>query len=195
MSRKPLVYLAGSDIFRSDAETFTQCQIEICEKYNLEALHAVNNYTDIGLTDKTNKAVINLYESNMYQMLEADVICANMNQFRGSEPESGTCFVTGFFAGFNEAIKAMGMAIPTKPIYAYIDVPLSYKKRAEIWCKENPMREEAGPDWKIREIEKYLNLMIEASIYETGAFITTGFEDCIKQISQDFTAEKFKING
>jgi nucleoside 2-deoxyribosyltransferase len=193
MSRQPSVYLAGPDIFRKDAEAFAQWQKEICEKYGIIPMHPMDNNLDIDFTDTSIETRKKVYEADMSQMLEADIICANMNTFRGSEPDSGTCFEAGFFAGFNEALKALGMSIPAKPLYGYINTPSRYKERANTWNTENPDKTDSGSDWNISGVEMHVNLMMEVPMHETGAFITSGFEDCIAQIAEDFKSKKFKI--
>lgn len=193
MSRQPSVYLAGPDIFRKDAEAFAQWQKEICLKHGVTPLHPMDNTLDIDFSDKSFETRKKVYEADMRQMLEADIICANMNPFRGSEPDSGTCFEAGFFAGFNEALKAVGLAIPQKPLYGYINKPSCYTERATKWNAENIEDTEAGSDWNISGVEMNVNLMMQVPMEETGYFSTEGFEACIMQIAEDFKAAKFKI--
>jgi nucleoside 2-deoxyribosyltransferase len=195
MSRKPSVYLAGPDIFRKDAETFAQWQKEICEKYGVIPLHPMDNNLDIDHNDKSFATRKKVYEADLSQMIAADIICANMNPFRGTEPDSGTCFEAGFFAGFNHTIKALGTSIQPKPLYGYINEDSCYTDRAEEWNAINKNNTEAGADWNISSIEMNINLMMQVPMEETGAFITNGFEACIAQIAEDFAANKFQLTA
>lgn len=193
MSRKPSVYLAGPDIFRKDAASFAQWQREICEKYGVRAIHPMDNNLNIDLNGDPRTERAKVYAADVGQMLEADVICANMNSFRGSEPDSGTCFEAGFFAGWNKALEIIGKALPQKPMYGYVDSPDSYHQKAEKWNAEHPTETAIGSDWCISPVDMHVNLMMEVPMEATGAFVNTGFEDCIKQIAEDFAASKFKV--
>lgn len=80
-------YLAGPDVFRPDALAWAEAARALCRAHGVEAL--------IPLDGNASDAV-GIYQQNIAMIHAADVVLANLNAFRGAEPDSGTCFEVGF---------------------------------------------------------------------------------------------------
>ncbi|MDB5813069.1 MAG: Nucleoside 2-deoxyribosyltransferase [Rhodocyclales bacterium] len=81
------VYIAGPDVFRPDATVWAESVRERCAALGLSAL--------IPLDGKASTP-LGIYANNIDMIRAADVVIANLNPFRGVEPDSGTCFEVGF---------------------------------------------------------------------------------------------------
>jgi len=81
------VYIAGPDVFRPDAPDWAEAVRAQCLALGFEALIPLDG-------DASTPAGI--YASNIEMIHAADVVVANLNPFRGVEPDSGTCFEIGF---------------------------------------------------------------------------------------------------
>ena len=89
-SVRPLrVYLAGPDIFRPDAAVWAASAHELLAAHGHQALIPL---------DGEQITASGIYHANLEMIRSADVVLANLNAFRGGEPDSGTCFEVGFAA-------------------------------------------------------------------------------------------------
>lgn len=81
------IYLAGPDVFYPDAAERAMAHKQYCQALGYEPLHPSDNELN------TAQAI---YQSNIDMLREADAVIANLNPFRGAEPDSGTSFEMGF---------------------------------------------------------------------------------------------------
>lgn len=102
---KPLVYLAGFDVFRADAIDHGRALKAFCNQHGLEGLYPFDNEVPQGLMPDEAAAVI--CNANIEMIKACDAVLANLNPFRGAEPDSGTAFEVG-----------MAVALG-KPVWAY----------------------------------------------------------------------------
>lgn len=101
------IYLAGFDVFRSDALEYGKRLSRACAQRGLVGLYPLDNTAPQGLTAHDTAAWI--YRSNIALIERADAVMANLNPFRGHEPDSGTAFEVGYAV-------ARG-----KPVWGYLD--------------------------------------------------------------------------
>ena len=106
-SHAPRVYLAGFDVFRSDAVEHGRELKALCEAHGLEGLYPFDNEVTQGLPPQETAALI--CNANIAMIRGCDAVLANLNVFRGAEPDSGTAFEVG-----------MAVAL-AKPVWAYFD--------------------------------------------------------------------------
>lgn len=105
----PQVYLAGFDVFRKDAIEHGKYLKGLCSKEALVGMYPFDNEVDQALAPAQMAAQIS--QMNMDMIKRADAVLANLNCFRGLEPDSGTVF-------------EVGMAIALgKPVFVYFDGP------------------------------------------------------------------------
>ncbi|MBD9398211.1 nucleoside 2-deoxyribosyltransferase [Pseudomonas sp. PDM11] len=104
---QPKVYLAGFDVFRADAVEHGEYLKRLCREQGLEGLYPFDNEVADGLAPAEMAAQI--CRLNLAMIRDADAVLANLNPFRGFEPDSGTAFEVG-------AAVALG-----KPVWAYFE--------------------------------------------------------------------------
>ncbi|TWE09711.1 nucleoside 2-deoxyribosyltransferase [Pseudomonas sp. AG1028] len=104
---QPKVYLAGFDVFRADAIERGEYLKRLCLEHGLEGLYPFDNEVAEGLAPADLAAQI--CRLNLAMIRDADAVLANLNPFRGFEPDSGTAFEVG-------AAVALG-----KPVWAYFE--------------------------------------------------------------------------
>src|SRR5690625_189812 len=108
------VYLAGPDVFASDAAERAEQHKSLCRMHGFEPLHPV---------DQVEPTAQSIYQHNAELIRQADAVIANANPFRGAEPDSGTVFEIGYAV-------ALG-----KPVVIYIQEPLTTVKPVEkFYC-------------------------------------------------------------
>ncbi|WP_301102373.1 nucleoside 2-deoxyribosyltransferase [Propionivibrio sp.] len=81
------VYIAGPDIFRPDASIWAETVRALLARHGQQALIPI---------DGDELTASGIYHANLEMIRSADVVLANLNAFRGHEPDSGTCFEVGF---------------------------------------------------------------------------------------------------
>ena len=89
------VYLAGPDIFRPDARVWAE---------TVRALLAGHGQLALIPIDGDEFTASGIYHANLEMIRSADAVLANLNAFRGQEPDSGTCFEVGFAAAHGKPV-------------------------------------------------------------------------------------------
>ena len=107
MRAAPTVYLAGFDVFRPDAVAQGERLKACCAAQGWQGLYPLDNALPEGLQGLA--AARWICEANLALIRRADAVLANLNNFRGAEPDSGTAFEVGFAV-------ALG-----KPVVGYLD--------------------------------------------------------------------------
>ncbi|MFJ3486235.1 nucleoside 2-deoxyribosyltransferase [Pseudomonas sp. NPDC090202] len=101
----PRIYLAGFDVFRADAIEHGRYLKALCERHGLHGLYPFDNEVPQGLPPA--QTALMICNANMAMIRDCDAVLANLNPFRGAEPDSGTAF-------------EFGMAVALgKPVWAY----------------------------------------------------------------------------
>jgi len=95
------IYLAGPDVFRPDALAWAEEARRAC--------HAAGHSALVPL-DGVETTAAGIYYANIGLIRAADAVIANLNPFRGCEPDSGTCVEVGFAL-------ALG-----KPVLGYLSI-------------------------------------------------------------------------
>ncbi len=100
------LYLAGPDVFRPDAKGWAGQVRELCRAAGHEAL--------IPLDDDIPATAMAIYRSNLQCIVGADAVLANLNPFRGDEPDSGTCVEIGYALALGKIV--IGYADDLRPL-------------------------------------------------------------------------------
>ncbi len=165
------IYLAGPDVFLKNASLVLKKKKELCEKYGFIGLSPLDNEIENFENGKRATGTIIKF-ANQDLIKQSDVIIANLNSFRGFEPDSGTCFECGY-------ADALG-----KLVYGYtsgstLNMISRYQKYGHaISSSENITTDELG-----NSIENFgfpLNLMIAGG----NNLIFSTFEDCLEDLYQ-----------
>ena len=148
-ARPRKLYLAGPDVFRADAVAHGEALKALCARYGFEGLYPLDNALPKQLAEPHEQAAW-IYRANIGLIERADAVLANLNFFRGAEPDSGTAFEVGYAT-------ALG-----KPVYGYVDDAGSYAERirrhAPELVGEDPARDRDG--MALEEFGLPLNLML-----------------------------------
>lgn len=84
-----IIYFAGPDIFRPDAQAWANEVRRLCTERGHTALIPLE--IEYKLSPPAG-----IFRDNIALLKTADVIFANLNPFRGAEPDSGTCVEVGY---------------------------------------------------------------------------------------------------
>lgn len=163
---RPRIYLAGPDVFRADAKAHFIRAAAACDAAGFIALPPADGSEDPSPVPLEKK----IYEANMRLLRSADGVVANLECFRGLEPDSGTVFEVG-------AAVALGI-----PVAAYGVPEGSYAKRvqAALPCEPDPdgMLREHGTGMAVEDFGQRLNLMLACSIH-----IEPTLDDALKKMA------------
>ncbi len=99
------IYLAGPDVFEPDAIEQGESLKALCQEYGFEGLYPLDNVIEASPTPEATAEAIR--KANIGLIRSADIMVANLNSFRGFEPDSGTMYEVGF-------AEALG-----KPVFSY----------------------------------------------------------------------------
>jgi len=102
------IYLAGPDVFRPDSLEWAETGRRLCAAHGHQALIPL---------DGVETTAAGIYHANIALIRSADAVLANLNPFRGCEPDSGTCVEVGFALALD------------KPVIGYLDRPESSTER------------------------------------------------------------------
>ncbi len=143
------VYLAGFDVFRADALAHGAWLKLQCRNHGFEGLYPLDNQAPAGLPGRALAQWI--YEANTALIRQADAVMANLNAFRGAEPDSGTAFEVGYAV-------ALG-----KPVWAHTDHADSLVQRLAVAQADDPPRHVDAQGYTVEDFGLSLNLMLACS--------------------------------
>lgn len=91
------IYLAGPDVFRNDAIWHGKRLKDLCKKFGHEGLYPLDNEI-IPFNS------LNIFKANCELIIKCDVICANIEDFRGPSMDVGTAWEIGFAMALHKKI-------------------------------------------------------------------------------------------
>lgn len=81
------VYLAGPEVFLPDAAPVVEEMRQECRNHGLIPIAPL----DAGVDDEpADPDPVRIFDKNISRIQESDAVIANVNHFRGAEPDSGT---------------------------------------------------------------------------------------------------------
>ena len=110
------IYLAGPGVFRPDALDHGERLKALCTEFGFHGLYPLDKQVPDGIKELKEQAAW-IYRANLDLIDRADAVLADLNFFRGGEPDSGTSFEVGYAV-------ARG-----KPVFGYLDGEGSYAER------------------------------------------------------------------
>ena len=105
------IYLAGPDVFHPDAPERGAELKRLCAEYGFEGLFPLDNVIEAAGPLETARAI---REANLELILKADAVIANLEPFRGFEPDSGTVFEVGYAVALGKQV--VGYAPELRPM-------------------------------------------------------------------------------
>ena len=179
------VYLAGPEVFLSNAEEVGEQKKALCRKYGFEGVFPLDNEVEVnGKSPREIGLCINGVNEDLIK--SCDFVIANLTPFRGPSADVGTAYEIGF-------AHALG-----KKVFAYTNVAASFTERT---VKALGGRVTRGNDGKLRdaqsmfieEVELTDNLMLDGCIHTSSKRLVVeeapadqlftylgGFEKCLK---------------
>jgi nucleoside 2-deoxyribosyltransferase len=141
------LYLAGPDVFRPDATEHGRRLVALCAEYGFTGLFPLDNTLPHELPPQ--ELARRIYQANIARIEACDAVLANLDFFRGAEPDSGTCFEVGYAV-------ARG-----KPVVGYVPEAGSFAERIR---RRHPQSVGQGmidaQGWQLEEFGLPLNLML-----------------------------------
>lgn len=151
------LYLAGPDVFRPDAEAWAAQARALCRRHGHQALLPLD-------VAQTTAAAI--FRSNLRLLNEADAVIANLNPFRGQEPDSGTCVEIGYAL-------ALG-----KPVLGYANSLRSLRERLRALGPDATGRFRDASGWTVEDFGLPFNLMLAVPL----PMVEGDLEDGLRQL-------------
>ena len=96
------IYLAGPDVFEPNAVEVGEKLKQLAHEYGFIGLFPLDNIIPAKRTPHETAQAIR--DANIKLIESADIIMANLNPFRGIEPDSGTVFEVGYAAALKKDI-------------------------------------------------------------------------------------------
>ena len=96
------IYIAGPDVFEVNSIERGRALVHMCKRYGYEGLYPLDNVVDFSQSKQ--KIAQDIFEANIAMIQKADIIIANLNPFRGKEPDSGTVFECGLAYGLEKEV-------------------------------------------------------------------------------------------
>ncbi|TAN27381.1 MAG: nucleoside 2-deoxyribosyltransferase [Castellaniella sp.] len=159
------IYLAGPDVFRPDAGAYGESLKAACRAHGFEGLYPLDNAVPHGLPKP--EAAAWICQANLGLIQRADIVMANLNPFRGAEPDSGTVFEVGYAT-------ALG-----KPVWGYADDIRAIAQRV-VHTMDPDGRLVDPQGLQVEDFGLPLNLMLACSIQ----VVRGGPDDCLAEISR-----------
>ena len=177
--RMPKAYLAGTEIFYPDSKETQERYHQLCEKYGIigfypEDVAPEDEYPEyVKKDDSVHEFEMRLFTHDLNHIKRTDIIIANLNDYRGNEPDSGTAVECGLAWGYGHRC------------FAFIDDARPMKERFKGVKK---VREDGTVtdknDAHLEDFDSPLNLMFcEFTVFEGD------FETALKGIREIFNAE------
>jgi nucleoside 2-deoxyribosyltransferase len=148
------VYLAGPEVFAHNAPSLFVEAKKCAVKLGLIPLSPLDAVASSHIKNDKETAEL-IYKGNIGLINEADVVVANLNEFRGTEPDSGTVFEVGYAV-------AMG-----KRVIAYVSKNSVYRERV---ARQKCLSQDAQGRWYdeqeqwVEEMGLPFNLMLSCSV-------------------------------
>ena len=157
------IYLAGPDVFERNALQIMDHHKRLASSHGFIPLYPLDNVID--LSDPS--ASLQIYHSNAAMIRDADIVVANVNSFRGLEPDSGTVWEIGYAIGFG------------KPVIGYMASSRTHAQRVQD-AQQCSIEDGIIYDENDQIVENFnlsLNLMLAHSM---NAVIIGTLEDALK---------------
>jgi nucleoside 2-deoxyribosyltransferase len=187
----PRVYLAGPDVFLTNAKEIGEQKKVLCRRYGFEGVFPLD--IEVSAAGRSPREV-GLYISAVNENLikSCPIVIANITPFRGPSADVGTAYEIGF-------AHALG-----KKVFAYTNVAASFTDRTRNTLNFQVARSNDGKlrdanGMFIEEVDLADNLMIDGCIHANSELLVIedapadqlftflgGFEKCLKAAQKMF---------
>ena len=172
---RPRIYLAGPDVFLPASAARFLALRAACERHALVGLEPSDGDLPADFRGSDDARAQRIYEGNIRRIQQSDGVLANLCDFRGLEPDSGTVFEIGYAV-------ALG-----KPVAAYGVPPGTYAQRVSAVHPSAPdalgVLRENGSGLMVEGLGQRLNLMLARS-----AHLAPTEEEALAHLAAHFAA-------
>lgn len=116
--KKLKIYIAGPECFMPDGKEKSQKAVQLCVENGFDAISpalGVKGETPLDFSKGRKNAGMQIFKRNIEYINSCDIVIANVNNFRGWEPDGGTCFEIGY--AYTQGKKIYGFMRDTRPCY------------------------------------------------------------------------------
>ena len=145
------VYLAGFDVFRQDAVAHGAYLKSLCAELGMEGWYPLDNEIAAHLHGPA--AAQAICQANLDLIRNCDAVLANLNPFRGHEPDSGTVFEVGYAT-------ALG-----KPVWVYTDADADLVSQVTGQAAQRGATHLDAQGYVVENFGLNLNLMIACTAH------------------------------
>lgn len=190
----PKIYLAGPEVFLSDALSIGEKKKDLCVRYGFTGVFPLDADFDSRNLRKKEQG-LKISRNNERLIRSCHLLIANMTPFRGPSMDVGTAFELGF-------ARALG-----QPVFAYTNDALGFKERTteylERFTARHDGRFEDRYGMEIEDFDLTDNLMIDGAVHaSTRTWVVvpretkkdyysdlSGFEVCLMLAGKLFNGE------
>lgn len=162
------IYLAGFDVFRPDAVEYGNSLKALCRDHGFDGLYPLDNAAPGHLSGIELAQWI--CQANIGLIRQADAVMANLNPFRGAEPDSGTVFEVGYAVALN------------KPVWVYTQTADSLVQQVAVDAAQGNGAYVDEQGYTVEDFGLNLNLMIACS----SRVVVGTAGDCLRRIQAVF---------
>lgn len=152
------IYLAGPDVFAPDALKRLQDKAEQVSKKVTDSKVLTPFDLEAPVLDSKKEVGYKIRHNNLEMIRSCDVILANLNPFRGDEPDSGTVYEVAFATALGKKVVA-------------------YRQGCHLTQQERLGKKDAL-GWEVEDFDLPLNLMF----YAEDFILVDSFEAAIQKI-------------
>ena len=98
------IYLAGPDVFEQESVEQGKRLKALCTQYGFEGLFPLDN--EISCDNSPYETAKAIRDANIALIERCDIVLANLNPFRGLEPDSGTVYEVGYASALGKKVYA-----------------------------------------------------------------------------------------
>ena len=171
MNKKPVVYIAGPECFMPDGKEKAEAAVKLCEELGFDPISPAKGHPmaePVDFSKGKKEAGKQIFRNNIRYINSCDLVIANMNDFRGWEPDGGTCFEIGY--AYTQGKKIYVFIDNVRPYYEKYKGDMYYD--GVFWRDGNGAFFESG----------CMNLMISGH----ATVVEGTFEDAVRKAKEDF---------
>ena len=149
------MYLAGPDVFEPNALDVFARLSALATQHGLDAIVPLEDVNALAKMTRTEMAQ-HIFASNVARLDAADGMIANLRDFRGTEPDSGTVFEVGYAVACGIPVVGYGVHPDEYALKASRQLP-TYRDPAGV------LREQ-GSDIEVEDFGQRMNLMLACAV-------------------------------
>lgn len=158
------VYLAGPEVFLSDAAAIAAAKKAVCARHGLTGVFPTDAHVRVA---SDAEGPWRIYAQNEAHLRDCDALIANLTPFRGPSADAGTVFELGLMRGLG------------RPVFGYAHVAGDFAQRTLAFLGPR-VRRRADGSWEdeagmaVEEFGLSDNLMVEGGILASGGALLLG---------------------